>query len=1048
MGRLAVACAVLVGSAGTAFAQLDPLLFMKTSKPNVLLVVDAANRMQRDANNDYYDQFIYLKTGAAWEAPLGVTDANTNQKFRRKYVNLGHRDTSLYTDKFITDTISIVGDLQAGFATFDARTRMGVARAGLIRAIELNQTVARFGLIKMRQLNPTFGTQGNEGPVLNNDPNQYSPTDLNTGKWHITRPTVTSPNGWQSTVTAPVIPVSDTSNAPVLALLAKSPDQGGLLPAGSDSKIALDAPVKYMLDDAKAEATRLISGPPADTMNRNTVVVLVVGGGEGNTSGLYPADLVAAASAFLTISSRRVPIYVIAIAPPAADVASLQAIATNSGGQYVEVTGAMINAVPAGSPVPQFVRAVNTAVQHTFASFADFNTAPTAGLPYGPSTEYQVTSPIIGTVNLANGSDINGNALVNSVITLANGNVIPQRSNVLVTTGVAVPGPVTTPGFPGRLRAFRIFRPEPDNTKTSGYKFVGDGTALWVARPPTAGEGSRNIYTVLPDGTMVPFTTDNAATLQPYLNDPYPGDLISYIRGLPLGAFLDGTPAFLDAPSLDPPPDADYPGFKVLCQGRRTLIFIGGNDGMLHAVDGRSGVEVWALIPANLLPKLRALRGGQPADQFRFFVDGSPKLADVKIGGQWRTYMVFGEGPGGTFYQTMDVTMADMASHVADGSDNVAALLAYFSDASRIPFKWSFPSYGHFNYTLSTSVTPYGDLDTDLATAIEKSVGQTWSDPAVGEVQNASGSYVALVGSGFLPYSQQHQANRGDVAAGSTFYVLDMATGAVLDSRNVGNDGTAETVDNCSATPPANCTNQKNALQSDPVATGPPNSRFVSTAYIGDLDGRLWRFGLGLTGGGAATITSGPTKLFDAGASQPLYSSMAVVNVGGTQQYVFFGSGSDLLPSTGVSQSYKLFGVLDQGGTGLQKFAMSLEAVDGAAGDEKVSAYPAVAGDIVFFTTTTFKPATAGVAPDTNIYALTFIGGPAYDNTGDNVVDKRDTPKVKTLAAAGRATAPFVADQHLVIGVGGKVEVLGDPEDFNNGVGQVGVRILSWREIR
>jgi hypothetical protein len=31
---------------------------------------------------------------------------------------------------------------------------------------------------------------------------------------------------------------------------------------------------------------------------------------------------------------------------------------------------------------------------------------------------------------------------------------------------------------------------------------------------------------------------------------------------------------------------------------------------------------------------------------------------------------------------------------------------------------------------------------------------------------------------------------------------------------------------------------------------------------------------------------------------------------------------------------------------------------------------------------------------------------------------------------------------------GAAVEAFGDPEGFNKGVGQVGVRILSWREIR
>ena len=1103
-GRLAVAVAILLGSTGTAFAQLDPLLLMKTSPPNVLLVVDTANRMQRDANNDYYDQFIYSTTGANWEAPLGVTAPST--QYRRKYINLRHLDTSIQSDKFATNTILTIGNVSAGsgvcgsqvpssFAAFDSCTRMAIARNALVRAIQLNQNVARFGLLKMRQSNPAVGTpqpagsqNGNEYPVKNDDPNQQTPTDYQAGKWRIMRPTIGTTN-----ITAPPstpIYACGSSNSTIISYLQKSPDQGGLIPAGQDAASYggfspyLDAPVKYMLDDAKTAATTLIA---ADTAYRNTVVVLVVGGGEGAT-GLDPA---AAATAFKTIGTpaRRVPIYVIAIAPLDGSSAQLQAIATNSGGQYFEITPAMINAVSPGAPVPEFVRAVNTAVQHTFASFADLNTAPSASLPYGPSTEYQTTSPIIGSVNLANSVDINGGTLPNTVIYKGT-NLIPQRSNVLATTGVAVPGDISTPGFPGRLRAFRIYRPEPDNTKTSGYKFVGDGTALWIARPPTSAEGPRNIYTVLPDGTMLAFTTDNAAALAPYLNDKdasgavssaRAADLITYIRSLPLGGFIDSTPAFLDAPSLDPPPDAEYPAFVELCKNRRTLIFIGGNDGMMHAIDGRTGVEVWAFIPFNLLPKLRALRSGEPvgafdpsnnpvtykdgvtriAEGFRYFVDGSAKLADVKVGGAWRTYMVFGEGPGGTFYQTLDVTMADLGATVAPDSSDVSSLLGYFHSASVIPFKWSFPSYGHFNYTAmpsadytvpstSYTVTPYGDLDKSAATAIERSVGQTWSDPAVGQVKNSSGSWVTLVGSGFLPYSQQHQPNRADAAGGTSFYVLDMATGAVLDSKNVGNDGTAETVDSCWLAPTSNCTNQKNALQSDPVATGPPNSRFVDTVYIGDLDGRLWRFTLGLTGGNVATISAGPVKLYDAGSSQPLFSSMAVVNVGGTQQYVFFGSGSDLLPSTGVNQSYKLLGVLDQNGTGTAatEFPLTLTKVDGAGDDEKVSAYPAVAGDIVFFTTTSFKGAAPWQAPDANVYALTFRGGPAYDNTGDDRVTSADTPKVVSLAGAGRATAPFVADQHLVLAIGGKVELLGDPQDFNNGVGQMGVRILSWREIR
>jgi Tfp pilus tip-associated adhesin PilY1 len=239
----------------------------------------------------------------------------------------------------------------------------------------------------------------------------------------------------------------------------------------------------------------------------------------------------------------------------------------------------------------------------------------------------------------------------------------------------------------------------------------------------------------------------------------------------------------------------------------------------------------------------------------------------------------------------------------------------------------------------------------------------------------------------------------------------------------------------------------KNALQADPVATGPQNTRYITKSYIGDLDGRVWRFNLGLDVSNTPRFTTAAVKLFDATNVHPIFASMASVNVGGSLDYLFFASGSDMLPSNGVSQSYKLFGVLDTNGTGAQKFAISLEAVDGAAGDEKPSIFPAVAGDIIFFSTTTFRPATPCTAPSANLYAMTFLGGAAYDTNNSGSVTAADLTKVRTVAN-GRATAPFVVDQHLVFASGDKVEILGDPRDYNNGFGQVGVRILSWRTRR
>ena len=76
---------------------------------------------------------------------------------------------------------------------------------------------------------------------------------------------------------------------------------------------------------------------------------------------------------------------------------------------------------------------------------------------------------------------------------------------MMVTGGFALPG------FDGRVRAFRVFKPVADSTKPSGWKFAADGTRLWPdldGRPELAGMArrpaspdSRNIYTYIPNST-------------------------------------------------------------------------------------------------------------------------------------------------------------------------------------------------------------------------------------------------------------------------------------------------------------------------------------------------------------------------------------------------------------------------------------------------------------------------------------------------------------------------------------------------------------------
>jgi hypothetical protein len=1161
--RSRIAATVVFAAAGLAiqvtpvFAQLDPTLFLKRSTPNILVVVDTANRMQRDAPTDqgnsqatsnYYDPFTYSYTvgGAAWETALGVDATMTT--YRRRYgfradgtcadgtTTCGFNYSNSNGDKFTAGSIVTVGSTAgSSYASFFAPTRLAIARAALYQAIKQNQNVARFGLIKMRQNTPTMPA-ASCNTLANCQVNDLNPlqsgalitTESGTSsKWFVTRPTVSGTNGAAPTNgnNSPVLIAADsaTANADLLTILSKAPADAAtgslkpLIPAGNDDASTIDAPIKYMLDDTAGEAIRLIgndlSNGNGGQQCRNTVVILVVGGGEGNTAG--NPDPTTTAAAYLAAGNwagRHVPIYVVALAPPASDRTQLQNIASKSGGMYFEVTKAEIdaalnssmwsaatmNARVAGSlpdgtvEVPEAVRAINLAIQSAFENFADLNTATAATWTSGagvppvtgdfklqipqliPGSEFQVTTPIIGTVNSQGMKDINGALLTPDPSTVKDrqGNVIPQRSNLMLTAAFGLPG------FDGRIRAYRVYKPVVDATQPSGYKFQSDGTPLWVAcAPGTTDTGpcstttfpttnSRNLYTTDSSGQMIAFTTANVATLAPLMNlsATDASNVINIVRSQPLGTILDSTPAVMNQPSLDPPPDDTYPAFAVAQKDRRAMIWVGTNRGIFEGIDARSGIEVWGYIPMNLLPKLRTLWDGQAVGSTDFLMDGSPKISDIRLAdGSWKTYMFLSQGAGGNFYQTFDVTLDSMGSSVPQTDDNINDVLTYFSSPTVVPMKWSFPSLAHWEPncantgTLGANVcatSPYGDL-TSGATSAEKTVGQTWSDPAIGQVGASASPYVMLAGSGYMPYSMQQQANRGGTVGGTTFYMFNAQTGALLASKDVGSDGTYETQDNCSnatnpgGTPGSDCRYFKNALHSDPVATGPSDSRFITKAYIGDLDGRVWRFDISLNSSNVPIFNSGtnPTMLYSDALKQPIFASMATVNVGGTQQYIFTGTGSDLLPANGVAQQYRLLGILDNGSTGSKTFEYDLVKVDNTAGDEKVTTFPAVAGDIVFFTTTTFNPATPCVLPTASLYALTFIGGPAYDTNNDGKFSSQDSVLVASIAGT-RATAPFIVDQHLVFGTQGKVQIYGNDSDYNNGIGQAGVRLLSWREVR
>jgi hypothetical protein len=1088
--RAASAClaaAVVACWSATVSAQLDPLLFLKRVPPTVIVVMDTSLRMLEDGEGNFYDPNFYrtaddpavVATAFPGLNPLTTTTYRRIVRNRQNAASPGrHTADSITAVPAIWDPAAPLTSNNASDIAFMDPTRYVIAKTGLAAAVSENAGSAyRWGLLRLRQASPAWRvTPDCDAPLTVTSGAFGLVGDVNpcnaggSGRYALYAPRVSGASYAQTSPpagTVMVTPAAATASAVMAIANRFINDNAGFVPAGEGGVGYDDRPLTYALNDAKAAAIAAMNADAAAMRAcRNTVVVLITSG-KDDGAGTYLAsnNVTTTASSFLNVSAggvtRRVPIVVVGVKPPAADEAQLQTIAANSGGFYVKATTAA-----------DVTAAVNRAVQLGFARATDVDA--------GKSSEFLPVSPIVGTVNLKGARDADGNTLPDTDITAASGGqALAQRSNVMITAGFSLPG------FDGRLRAFRTFKPVADTSKPSGWKFVNDGTRLWPdldGRPSLAGQArvpadanSRNIYTFVPNGSgggsVVAFTTANAATLAPHLNTTDASALIAAVRAQPLGAIIGSTPALMDVPSLDPPPDDDYgfPGssgtFAGTYKDRRPLIFVGANDGMIHAIDARTGYEVWAFIPYNLLPKLRTLLDGQPVEQFDYFVDSSPKLAEVKLGGQWRSLLIIGEGPGGTFYQTFDVTEAGMGvAPDADGLSAVSSLLAQFdSPDESIVFKWSYPNYSSFDpsYTATFTVsdgTPggrfklFGDLKSTASYA-EKTVGLTWSDPAVGALDAARAVTAVIVGSGYFPDVEASIPGRvGGPKAGSALYLIDADTGDLVGNSSgstcpVISSGSGSG-SGCVQVGDVAANGRKNALQADPTAAGGSGSYVVDRAYLGDVDGRYWRFGF--TSAGSISALS----MVD--TSQPIYGSSALLFIGSSDVYTFFATGSDLLPVTapGGTGTFKLYSLKDSFPAAAKvqftKNLSSVTNVGGIANGERPSTAPTVAGDIVFFTATRETASTPCADFSSNLYAVTYLGGAAYDSDGNGKLDNNESPIAATVA--GRATAPFVVDQHLYLGTssttGANLEAFGDPQDFNNGIGQVGVRILSWRELR
>lgn len=201
-------------------------------------------------------------------------------------------------------------------------------------------------------------------------------------------------------------------------------------------------------------------------------------------------------------------------------------------------------------------------------------------------------------------------------------------------------------------------------------------------------------------------------------------------RSSVLGDIVNSSPVVVGAPmyipyladKIDGSPGT-YRNFYVANRTRRELVYVGANDGKLHAFDAETGVEAFAFIPTAVIPQLPKLTSqSYQGGAHRYFVDGTPVVRDVYLNGNWRTVLIGTLRAGGKSLFALDIT-----------------------DPENVSLLWE----------ISNNTTGYENL------------GYTFAQPEI--VRLHSGQWAILMGNGY--------DSRNDVAS---LFVIDIRTGTLL----------------------------------------------------------------------------------------------------------------------------------------------------------------------------------------------------------------------------------------------------------------------------
>ncbi|CAN0056841.1 unnamed protein product, partial [Chrysoparadoxa australica] len=324
-------------------------------------------------------------------------------------------------------------------------------------------------------------------------------------------------------------------------------------------------------------------------------------------------------------------------------------------------------------------------------------------------------------------------------------------------------------------------------------------------------------------------------------------------RDAVLGDLIDSKPSFIGKATFNYG-DSGYQDFKNAQATRNGTVYVGANDGMLHAFDGETLQERWAFVPSAVIPNVWKLADSNYAANHQYYVNGDLSISDVCMAADcssataadWKTILVAGLDGGGRGYYALDIT------------NPTSPQLLWEIDPNTAGFQNLGYSYGNPIITKRSGDDKWVVIFTS----------------GYNNIPDNNGFYSSAANTGVSPTgTTQLQFNSGD--GKGYLYVVDVSNGSLL-----------QTV----ATGAGSVSSPSGLGKISAFVDNAEVNNVTSYVYGGDLDGNVWRFNVGATANSVLHFA----QLKDAsGAAQPIMTPPELGEISNTK-VVFVGTGKYL----------------------------------------------------------------------------------------------------------------------------------------------------------